>query len=80
MRMYMRRITHLTNAFSKKIENHSLVIALHFMYYNFVKIHKTLRITPVIAAGLTKRPMTIEDIVNLADDHWANLTRVDSLY
>ena len=67
MRMHMRRFTRLTNAFSKKIENHCYAIAFHFVYYNFVKQHKTLRITPAMAAGLTKRFMSIEDIVRLAD-------------
>lgn len=68
MRMHMRRFTRLTNAFSKKIENHCYAIALHFVYYNFVKQHKTLRVTPAMAAGLTKRFMSIEDIVNLTDE------------
>lgn len=67
MRMHMRRFTRLTNGFSKKIENHGYAIALHFVYYNFAKIHKTLRVTPAMAAGLTKRFMSIEDIVNLTD-------------
>lgn len=66
MRMHMRRFTRLTNAFSKKIENHCYAIALHFMYYNWVKQHKTLRVTPAMAAGLTKRFMSIEDIANLS--------------
>lgn len=67
MRMHMRRFTRLTNAFSKKIENHCHAIALHFVYYNFVKIHKTLRVPPAMQAGLIKRLMTIEDIVNLTN-------------
>jgi len=67
MRMHMRRFTRLTNGFSKKIDNHCLAIALHFVYYNFVKIHKTLRVPPAMEAGLIKRLMTIEDIVRLAD-------------
>src|SRR5450755_878705 len=67
MRMHMRRFTRLTNAFSKKINNHAHAIALHFVYYNFVKQHKTLRVTPAMAAGLTKRFMSIEDIVRLTD-------------
>lgn len=67
MRMHMRRFTRLTNAFSKKIENHGYAIALHFVYYNFVKQHKTLKTTPAMAAGLSKRFLTIEDIVNLTD-------------
>lgn len=67
MRMHMRRFTRLTNAFSKKIDNHCHAIALHFVYYNFAKIHKTLRVTPAMEAKLTKKPMTIEDIVRLTD-------------
>lgn len=68
MRMHMRRFTRLTNAFSKKIENHCYAIALHFVYYNFVRIHKTLRVTPAMEAKLVKKPMTIEDIVNLVPE------------
>ncbi len=66
MRMHMRRFTRLTNAFSKKVENHCYAIALHFVYYNFCKVHKSLRVTPAMEAKLMSRPMTIEDIVNLA--------------
>jgi IS1 family transposase len=65
MRMHMRRFTRLTNAFSKKIQNHTYAIALHFVYYNFCKIHTSLSITPAMQAGLTKRVMSIEDIANL---------------
>jgi len=65
MRMHMRRFTRLTNAFSKKVENHIHAIALHFVYYNFVKQHKSLRITPAMAAGVTKRFMSLEDIAKL---------------
>jgi IS1 family transposase len=67
MRMHMRRFTRLTNAFSKKIENHGYAIALHFVYYNFCKLHKSLSVTPAMQAGLTKRFMKIEDIAMLAD-------------
>lgn len=67
MRMHMRRFTRLTNAFSKKIENHCYAIALHFVYYNFVKIHKTLRVTPAMEAGITNDLMEISDIVKLVD-------------
>lgn len=67
IRMHNRRFTRLTNAFSKKIDNHCLTLALHFVYYNFVKIHKTLRVPPAMEAGLIKRLMNIEDIVRLAD-------------
>ena len=68
MRMHMRRFTRLTNGFSKKIENHCYAIALHFVYYNFVKQHKTLRVTPAMAAGLTKRFMSIEEIASLVPE------------
>lgn len=68
MRMHMRRFTRLTNAFSKKLENHCYAIALHFVYYNFAKIHKSLSVTPAMQAGLTKKVMSIEDIVNLVSD------------
>lgn len=65
MRMSMRRFTRLTNAFSKKLENHVAAISLHFMYYNFVRIHQTLRVTPAMKAGVTDRKWGIEDIVAL---------------
>ena len=55
MRMHMRRFTRLTNGFSKKVENHVYAVALHFMYYNFVKIHSTLKVTPAMAARVTDR-------------------------
>ena len=61
----MRRFTRLTNGFSKKVENHAYAIALHFMYYNFVRIHKTLRVTPAMEAGITKKLWTIEDLAKL---------------
>lgn len=63
MRMGMRRFTRLTNAFSKKIENHTAAISLHMMHYNFVRIHQTLKVTPAMAAGVTNRLWEIEDIV-----------------
>lgn len=67
MRMSMRRFTRLTNAFSKKLENHYHALSLYFMYYNFVRIHKSLSITPAMAAGLTDHLWTLEDIVKLID-------------
>lgn len=67
MRMAMRRFTRLTNGFSKKLENHAHAVALHFMFYNFCRIHKTLRVTPAMAAGVTDRLWDIEDIVALVD-------------
>ena len=63
----MRRFTGLTNAFSKKIENYCYAIVLHFVYYNFAKIHTSLSVTPAMQAGLTKRVMSIEEIAMLAD-------------
>lgn len=65
MRMNMRRFTRLTNGFSKKVENLGYAIALHFMYYNFCRIHQTLRITPAMAAKVTNQLWDIEDILNL---------------
>lgn len=67
MRMHMRRFTRLTNAFSKKIENHAYAVALHMTFYNFVRQHKTLRMSPAMAAGLTDRLWSMEDIVALVD-------------
>ncbi|MBF0506097.1 MAG: IS1 family transposase [Nitrospirae bacterium] len=67
MRMSMRRFTRLTNAFSKKVENHCHALALYFMWYNFVRIHKTLRVFPAMAAGVTDTLWSMEDIVNLID-------------
>jgi IS1 family transposase len=68
MRMHMRRFTRLTNVFSKKVENHAYAVALHMMYYNFVRIHKTLRVTPAMAAGVTDRLWEISDIARLVED------------
>jgi len=65
MRMQMRRFTRLTNAFSKKIENHEAAVALHYMYYNFARIHQTLRVTPAMEAGISNHVWTLEEIVNL---------------
>jgi IS1 family transposase len=67
MRMSMRRFTRLTNAFSKKFENHCYALALYFVWYNFIKIHKTLRMTPAMAAGIAKGPLDMDDIVALID-------------
>jgi IS1 family transposase len=67
IRMHTRRFTRLTNAFSKKIENHAHSVALFAMYYNFVRIHKTLRTTPAMAANVTKRLWEIGDIVDVLE-------------
>ena len=65
MRMSMRRFTRLTNGFSKKIENHGHAVALHIMYYNFVRVHKTLRVTPAMEAGIADHVWTMEELVGL---------------
>jgi IS1 family transposase len=67
MRMHMRRFTRLTNAFSKKVENHAYSMALFTTYYNFVSIHKTLRVTPAMAAGVSARLWEVSDIVALLE-------------
>jgi cell fate regulator YaaT (PSP1 superfamily) len=65
MRMSMRRFTRLTNGFSKKIENHGYSLALHYMHYNFCRIHKSLRVTPAMEAGVSKHVWSIEEIADL---------------
>lgn len=67
MRMHMRRFTRLTNGFSRKVEQHANAVALHFMYYNFVRIHSSLRVTRAMAAGITDRLWEISDIVALIE-------------
>lgn len=69
-----RRFTRLTNAFSKKAENHAHSVALNFMYYNFVRIHATLRCTPAMAAGVTKTLWEIADMVKVLEDWEARQT------
>jgi hypothetical protein len=61
----MRRFTRLTNAFSKKLENHICAISLYFMYYNFCRIHNTLKVTPAMEAKVTDRLWDVEDIIKL---------------
>lgn len=65
MRMSMRRFTRLTNAFSKKVENHEAAVALHFMYYNFGRVHMTLRVTPAMEAGIADHIWSLEEIISL---------------
>jgi hypothetical protein len=65
--MSVRRFTRLTSAFSKKIGNHIHGLAIYFMHYNFVRIHQTLRITPAMAAGVSKTLWSMEDVVRIVD-------------
>ncbi len=67
MRMSMRRFTRLTNGFSKKVENHKAAVALHFMHYNFARVHQTLRVTPAMEAGVSDHVWSISEIVGLLD-------------
>ena len=67
VRMHTRRMTRLTNPFSKKMENHAHAMALHFLYYNFVRIHKTLKTTPAMAAGVTDRLWEVADMVDMLE-------------
>ena len=68
MRMQMRRFTRLTNAFSKKLENHMHMVALYTVWYNFIRIHKTLRVTPAMEAGLSETVWDMEDLVRIMDE------------
>jgi len=63
----MRRFTRLTNAFSKKLENHEHAIALYFMYYNFCRVHQTLRVTPAMEAGVADHVWSVEEIIEMID-------------
>lgn len=67
MRMHIRRFTRLTNAFSKKVENHACAVALHAMYYNFVRLHQTLKVSPAMASGVTDRLWEMVDVVDVLD-------------
>jgi hypothetical protein len=74
MRMSMRRFTRLTNGFSKKAINHSYSVAIHFMHYNFVRIHQSLRVTPAMAAGVTTKLWSLTDMVRVIEDWEARQT------
>jgi len=79
IRMGMRRFTRLTNAFSKKIENHVHALAIYFAYYNFCRIHQTLRVTPAMEAGLTDHAWTVEELASLAEPISVDLTAVNQI-
>lgn len=78
VRMHSRRLTRLTNAFSKKIENHEYAMALHFLYYNFVRVHQTLKISPAMAAGITNRLWEMKDVVTMLEAWEAMQARVNT--
>lgn len=80
MRMHMRRFTRLTNGFSKKVENHAYAVALHMMYYNFVKLHSKLRTSPAMAAGVSSRLWEVGDIVALVEAEEAKADRTRGPY
>ena len=80
MRMHMRRFTRLTNGFSKKVENHAYAVALHMMYYNFVKLHSKLKVSPAMAAGVSNKLWEIGDIVGLIETEEAKLDRKRGAY
>jgi len=67
MRMAMRRFTRLTNGFSKKIANHEAAVALHFMHYNFCRVHQILRVTPAMEAGISQHVWSLGELVGLLD-------------
>ena len=73
--MSKRRYTRKTNAFSKKLGNHALDLALHFLHYNFVRIHETLRITPAMAAGVTDCLHDLDWILDMVDEAWPKPNR-----
>jgi hypothetical protein len=71
MRMGIRRFTRLTNAFSKKVENHAAAVALWFGYYNFCRVHQTLRVTPAMESGLSDHVWSLEEMVGLLNHAYA---------
>jgi hypothetical protein len=78
--MHMRRFTRLTNAFSKKFENHAHMVAMYAVWYNWIRIHKTLRVTPAMAANLTERLWSWEEIVLAMDAEAAKVPAVRGPY
>ena len=77
MRMSIRRFTRLTNAFSKKIENHAAAVALWFMYYNFCRVHQTLRVTPAMEGGISDHVWSIEEMCALLPSALSAAKRID---
>ena len=77
MRMSIRRFTRLTNAFSKKIENHAAAVAIWFMYYNFCRVHQTLRVTPAMESGISNHVWSIEELCNLLPENRTIGSQID---
>jgi len=77
MRMHMRRFTRLTNGFSKKVDNHRHSVALHYMYYNFCRVHQTLRVTPAMEAGLANHIWNIEELCALLPKPTVSASTID---
>lgn len=77
MRMQMRRFTRLTNGFSKKVENHAAMVSIHFLNYNFVRKHQTIKTAPAVAAGVIAKPLTLEELLALFDAFRADLYPVN---
>ena len=73
----MRRFTRLTNGFSKKAENHAAMVSIHFLNYNFVRRHQTIKTAPAVAAGVIEQPFTLAELLALFDDFRADLYPVD---
>jgi IS1 family transposase len=78
MRMSMRRFTRLTNGFSKKAENHAHAVALHYMHYNYCRVHQTLRVTPAMEAGLADHVWTMDDLIALLPKPTVSKSKIDN--
>ena len=77
MRMHMRRFTRLTNGFSKKVDNHRRSVALHYMFYNFCRIHQTLKVTPAMEAGITDHVWSLEEVCALLPKPTVSRSKVE---
>ncbi len=77
MRMHMRRFTRLTNGFSKKVDNHRHSVALHYMFYNFCRIHQTLKVTPAMEAGITDHVWSLEEVCALLPKPTVSRSKVE---
>jgi len=75
----MRRFTRRTNGFSKTVASHEHMLAIYFLYYNFRRVHQTLRVTPAVEAGLVNHVWTLEEMAGLIQDETSNVARIDQL-